>query len=47
MIAFPKTQKGGCPLTEAPSEVDQKQLTELSIRLALPAPKDQPPGGKG
>ncbi|MBI5724525.1 MAG: aspartate--tRNA ligase [Planctomycetes bacterium] len=46
VIAFPKTQKGGCPLTEAPSEVEQKQLTELSIRLALPAPKDQPPGAK-
>jgi len=33
VIAFPKTQKGVCPLTEAPSEVDEKQLAELSIRV--------------
>lgn len=30
-IAFPKTQKGSCMVTDAPSEVDQKQLTELGI----------------
>lgn len=30
-IAFPKTQKGTCLMTEAPSEVDQKQLKELGI----------------
>jgi aspartyl-tRNA synthetase len=35
VIAFPKTQKGGCPLTEAPSKVDEKQLIELGIRLDL------------
>jgi len=33
VIAFPKTQKGICPLSEAPSEVDEKQLRELKIRL--------------
>ncbi|MFC1809277.1 amino acid--tRNA ligase-related protein [Candidatus Omnitrophota bacterium] len=33
VIAFPKTQKGTCPLTDAPSEVDEKQLQELSIRV--------------
>ncbi|MBN1493825.1 MAG: aspartate--tRNA ligase [Candidatus Omnitrophica bacterium] len=33
VIAFPKTQKGTCPLTDAPSEVDEKQLEELSIRV--------------
>ncbi len=33
VIPFPKTQKGVCPLTEAPSRVDEKQLTELGIRL--------------
>jgi len=33
VIAFPKTQKGQCPLTEAPSEVDINQLLELGIRL--------------
>ena len=33
VIAFPKTQKGVCPLTEAPSPVDAKQLKELGIRI--------------
>ncbi|MGC8790572.1 MAG: aspartate--tRNA ligase [Desulfurella sp.] len=33
VIAFPKTQKGICPLTIAPNEVDQKQLDELSLRI--------------
>jgi len=33
VIAFPKTQKGVCPLTEAPSPVDTKQLLELKIRV--------------
>lgn len=33
VIAFPKTQKGVCPLTEAPSPVDTKQLLELQIRV--------------
>jgi len=33
VIAFPKTQKGFCPLTEAPSPVDPKQLLELRIRV--------------
>jgi aspartyl-tRNA synthetase len=32
VIAFPKTQKATCPLTEAPSPVARKQLTELHIR---------------
>ncbi|MCF7908833.1 MAG: aspartate--tRNA ligase [Candidatus Omnitrophica bacterium] len=31
VIAFPKTQKGICPLTEAPSQVSKKQLKELNI----------------
>jgi len=35
VIAFPKTQKATCPLTNAPSEVDQKQLKELHIKLDL------------
>ncbi len=35
VIAFPKTQKGQCPLTEAPSEVDIKQLLELGIKLDI------------
>lgn len=33
VIAFPKTQKGVCPLTEAPSSVDPKQLLELRIKV--------------
>jgi aspartyl-tRNA synthetase len=32
VIAFPKTQRGQCLLTGAPSEVDQKQLDELNLR---------------
>ncbi len=32
VIAFPKTQKATCPLTEAPSSVSRKQLTELYLR---------------
>jgi len=31
-IAFPKTQKGSCMMTDAPSEVDKKQLDELGLR---------------
>ena len=33
VIAFPKTQKGTCLMTDAPSPVDKRQLDELSIRL--------------
>ncbi len=36
VMAFPKTQTASCPLTEAPSEVSQAQLTELGIRLRKP-----------
>ncbi|MBC8378943.1 MAG: aspartate--tRNA ligase [Planctomycetes bacterium] len=33
VIAFPKTQRGQCLLTEAPSNVDQSQLDELNLRV--------------
>jgi aspartyl-tRNA synthetase len=33
VIAFPKTQKGVCPLTEAPSPVEPGQLLELGLKL--------------
>ncbi|MBI4590135.1 MAG: aspartate--tRNA ligase [Candidatus Rokubacteria bacterium] len=33
VIAFPKTQKGTCPLTDAPAPVDPAQLRDLGIRL--------------
>jgi aspartyl-tRNA synthetase len=34
VIAFPKTQRAQCLLTQAPSEVDTDQLKELSIRVS-------------
>jgi len=33
VIAFPKTQKAVCPLSNAPSKIDEKQLKELNIKL--------------
>ena len=39
VIAFPKTQRAQCLLTQAPSEVDEKQLRELHIRLRAAEPK--------
>ncbi len=40
-FSFPKTAEGYCPLTRAPSTVDEKQLTELHIRVA-----DKPAAGR-
>ena len=33
VMAFPKTQSASCPLTNAPSAVDERQLKELNIRI--------------
>ena len=34
VIAFPKTQKGTCPLTTAPSDISEQQLKELSLKVS-------------
>ncbi|PAF41842.1 aspartate--tRNA ligase [Helicobacter sp. 11S03491-1] len=36
VIAFPKTQKATCPLTNAPSRASEEQMRELHIRLRNP-----------
>ena len=41
VIAFPKTQKASDLMSEAPGKVDEKQLRELGIRLAVRAPQKQ------
>jgi aspartyl-tRNA synthetase len=38
VIAFPKTQSGADPLTDAPSPIADTQLRELGLRLAAPPP---------
>jgi aspartyl-tRNA synthetase len=38
VIAFPKTQRAQCLMTNAPNEVDEKQLRELHIRVRTPNP---------
>ncbi len=37
VIAFPKTQSGGDPLTNAPSPIDDRHLEELGLRVLPPA----------
>ncbi|MBN3859084.1 aspartate--tRNA ligase [Neisseriaceae bacterium PsAf] len=39
VIAFPKTQRAQCLLTNAPNQVDDKQLRELGLRLRKTAEK--------
>ena len=39
IIAFPKTQKAACLLTDAPSETTKAQLDELNLRIKPLAPK--------
>ena len=36
VIAFPKTQSASCPLTQAPGDVDARQLRDLGLRLRKP-----------
>jgi aspartyl-tRNA synthetase len=46
VIAFPKTQSGADPLTNAPTGIDPRQLTELGLRLLDPDPKKPDPTSK-
>ncbi len=41
VIAFPKTQKGTCLMTNAPDTVSTRQLQELGLRLREDAKKEQ------
>ncbi len=45
VIAFPKTQKASCLLTDAPSVVSDEQLRELHIRVRVPAKEPSGAGG--
>ena len=47
VIAFPKTQKATCPLTDAPSVVSDEQLRELHIRVRAPAKEPPTDAGGG
>ena len=39
VIAFPKTQKGQCLMTEAPGGVDEAQLEELHLDIRQKGPQ--------
>ena len=41
VIAFPKTQSASCLMTQAPNDVDEKQLRELHIRPSLMVKKEK------
>jgi aspartyl-tRNA synthetase len=45
VIAFPKTQKGTCPLTEAPTPVSLQQLKDLALDVLVPRSELEPPAG--
>jgi aspartyl-tRNA synthetase len=45
VIAFPKTQKGTCPLTEAPTPVSPQQLKDLALDVLVPRSELEPPAG--
>ncbi|MBR5791334.1 MAG: aspartate--tRNA ligase [Phascolarctobacterium sp.] len=44
VIAFPKTQSAACVMTQAPNDVDDKQLRELHIRPSLALKKEKEAG---
>ncbi|MFE8071454.1 aspartate--tRNA ligase [Marinobacteraceae bacterium S3BR75-40.1] len=46
VIAFPKTQTATCLMTQAPGEVDEKQVKELHLRLRKPAEKAEKKTGE-
>jgi aspartyl-tRNA synthetase len=39
VIAFPKTAKGTCLMTESPSPISARQLRDLHIELKVPKPE--------
>ena len=41
VIAFPKTQSASCIMTQAPNDVDEKQLRELHIKTSMLMKKDK------
>ena len=43
VIAFPKTQKGTCPLTDAPTPVGPRSSRSWPWRSPCPAPGPSPP----
>lgn len=43
VIAFPKTQNGADLMLDAPSQVDDKQLRELHVRVSLPPKVEKKP----
>ncbi len=45
VIAFPKTQKAQCPLSNAPSSAEDKQLRELHIKVIETPKKEEKKGG--
>jgi aspartyl-tRNA synthetase len=47
VIAFPKTQKGTCPLTDAPSAVAAAQLAEAGVAVLGPPPAPGAGPGRG
>lgn len=46
VIAFPKTKDAVCPLTQAPSPVDLRQLEELHLAASSPSPVPAPASHK-